>query len=110
MFYFFYFFIIIILDQLNIIKNTNNFNLVIRDNELRSKLFNLIIDFCEKIKFLHLDYMDSTNISQLTKIIIHFNNYLKYPLGIQIHSYGFYDTSDVVDDLKTSSRILRELR
>src|SRR2546423_9797349 len=40
-----------------------NLGLSIYDEELRRKIFDVIIDSCEKIKFLHLNYIDLKNIS-----------------------------------------------
>jgi hypothetical protein len=54
-----------------------NLVLSIFDDELRNSLFNIIIDSCEKIRYLHLSDIDVMNISQLSKIIFKFNNYLK---------------------------------
>src|SRR5215212_4394733 len=50
-----------------------NLSLSIYINELRKKIFDMVIDFCEKIKFLHLNYIDDfVNISQLSKMIFNF--------------------------------------
>jgi hypothetical protein len=76
---------------------------IIYDSELRRNLFNIIIDSCEKIKFLHLDYVDIVNVPQLYKMIVNANNYLKY-LTLEIDYY-----SDNVDRLKISSMILKDL-
>src|SRR5688572_4584268 len=38
-------------------------NLSIYMDKFRGKLFDAVIDFCKKIKFLHLKYIDSINIS-----------------------------------------------
>jgi hypothetical protein len=80
-----------------------NLVLDIYHNELRRKLFDTIIDFCEKIKFLHLSHVDIVNISQLSKMFVKFGNYLKYlTLGIK-----YYTSNE--DDLKISSMVLKEL-
>src|SRR5439155_8684141 len=52
--------------------------LQILNDELRKELFDTIINSCEKIKFLHLKNIRHINISQISKMIFNFNNYLKY--------------------------------
>jgi hypothetical protein len=89
----------------------------INDNELRRKLFDIIIDVCEKIKFLHLGHVDIVNIPQLSKIIANANNYLNY-LTLEIKSnnevrdnyfyHSYYDYYNK-DGLKISSMILKDL-
>ena len=71
----------------------------IYDGELRRNLFNIIIDSCEKIKFLRLDYVDIVNVPQLSKMIFSFNDYLKY-LTLNVNN---------ADRLKISSMILKDL-
>jgi hypothetical protein len=81
-----------------------NLVLGIYKDDLRRKLFDTIIDFCEKIKFLSLYAIDFTNIAQLFKMIFNFGKYLKYlTLGIKL--------PDVITDkgCSISSIILKEL-
>ena len=77
--------------------------LIIREDELRRNLFNLISDSCVRIKFLHLDHLDLVNTLQLSKIIVNFSNYLKYlTLGINFFGIVYNDTViDNNDDFKT---------
>jgi hypothetical protein len=91
-----------------------NLVLDVCDGETRVKFFDTIIDFGEKIKFLHLNNTDFTNISQLSKMISNLKNLEYLTLGIPFHhSSNIYyynschDNND--DDLKMSSMILKEL-
>src|SRR5438876_589100 len=71
-----------------------NLVLSICDYELSNELFDIIIDSCKKIKFLHLNNIDLGNISQLSRIL-NFNNYLKYlTLEFKFHGYN-YDKEDL---------------
>jgi hypothetical protein len=67
---------------------------------LRAKLFDAIIDFCEKIKFLHLSNIYSINIPQLSKMILNFGDYLKY-LTIEVN--GEVNSQIVLRELSKSS-------
>jgi hypothetical protein len=71
--------------------------LSIGESELRGKLFDTVIDFCKKIRYLHLNYISFTNVSQLSRMILNFQNHLKY-LTVETKE----------DDLKVSSMILKE--
>jgi len=77
-----------------------NLILGIYEDELRGKSFDVIINVCEKIKFLRLAYINLENFSQLSRMILNFNNYLRY-LTLEIK----FDHNC----LKTSSMILNEL-
>ena len=68
--------------------------------KLRAKLFDAIIDFCEKIKFLHLSNIYSINIPQLSKMILNFGDYLKY-LTIEVN--GEVNSQIVLRELSKSS-------
>ena len=46
--------------------------------ELRKKVFNSVIEFCEKIRFLRLNIIDSDDFTKLSKMIHKFNDSLKY--------------------------------
>src|SRR5947199_9216044 len=82
------------------------------------ELFDTIIEFCEKIKFLHLQNIDLINIPQLSKMIFKFENYLKY-LTLEVRfKYGNNnpyhccynaDVYDIKKSLKVSSMFLEEL-
>ena len=71
-----------------------------------TKLFDTIIEFCDKIKFLQLnniDFMDISQLSKMIKMILNFNNCLKY-LTLEVKF-----RTDSEDNLKLSSIILKEL-
>ncbi|RIA86693.1 hypothetical protein C1645_828921 [Glomus cerebriforme] len=90
--------------------------LSVRNDDFRKKLFDTIINFCDKIYFLHLNHIDFMNISQLSQMILIFNNYLKY-LIIEIKFYEpnhfsintNYNIDHENDYKKVSSMILKEL-
>ena len=73
------------------------------NGELRGKLFDTIIDFCEKIKFLHLYNIDLSNIPQLPKMIFKFENYLKYlTLEVKFRQDGLEISSMILEELSKS--------
>ena len=82
--------------------------LITCEDELRKILFDTIIDFCERIKFLHLSQINVTNIPQLSEMISKFNNYLKY-LTLEVNFYTRMFSCDNERALKISSMILKEL-
>lgn len=45
---------------------------------IRELIIDKIIDYCDKIKFLHLNYIDYKNIPQICNLVSHFRNHLKY--------------------------------
>ena len=81
----------------------------IYEDELRSKLFDEIVGFCEKIKFLHLKYIGFMNISQLSRMILNFSDYLKYlTLEIKFYNYTSRIPFDAVyeNNLEVSSKMV----
>src|ERR1051325_338456 len=76
----------------------------IYEDELRRELFDTIIDFCDKIKFLHLCNIDHINIPQISKIIFNFSSYLKY-LTIEVK----LDTTQIIWNVY-GAELLKELR
>ncbi len=71
----------------------------------REKVFESIINSCDKIKLLYLYDIGDKNIPQLFKLITQFNKHLKY-LSLQIKYYCAYN---IENNLKTSSMILKGL-
>ncbi|PKY29163.1 hypothetical protein RhiirB3_445687 [Rhizophagus irregularis] len=84
------------------------------DNHFKERLFDAIINYCEKIQFLHLCHIDYNDIPKLSKIILNFNNTLKF-LTLEVKFFNFehfsYNISinNDVDELKISSMILKLL-
>ncbi|EXX71352.1 hypothetical protein RirG_079290 [Rhizophagus irregularis DAOM 197198w] len=84
------------------------------DNHFKERLFDAIINYCEKIQFLHLCHIDYNDIPKLSKIIPNFNNTLKF-LTLEVKFFNFehfsYNISinNDVDELKISSMILKLL-
>src|SRR5581483_194566 len=79
---------------------------------LRKELFDMVINSCEKIKFLYLKNIDHINIPQISEMIFNFNNYLKY-LTLEILNpsarFPFNERGNYEEKLKISSEILEAL-
>ncbi|CAG8566176.1 4195_t:CDS:2 [Funneliformis caledonium] len=84
-----------------------------KDTE-RNNVYESIINYCEKIQFLHLLEIDHVDIPQLIKLIIHVRKHLKY-LSLQVknnrRSCISYRISKIYvnEPLRVSSMILENL-
>ncbi|CAB4402489.1 unnamed protein product [Rhizophagus irregularis] len=62
---------------------------------IRELIINNIIDYCDKIKFLHLNHIDYKNIPQICSLVSHFRNHLKY-LTLE-YNFKSFNTSNALD-------------
>ncbi|RGB27596.1 hypothetical protein C1646_768921 [Rhizophagus diaphanus] len=84
------------------------------NDHFKERLFDAIINYCEKIQFLHLGHIDYNIIPKLSKIISNFNNTLKFlTLEVKFFHYKHFSynigINDDVNELKISSMILKLL-
>jgi hypothetical protein len=93
-----------------------NLYLSIQSDFMRESIIENIINYCDKIKFLHLNHIDYKNIPQICNLVTHFKNHLKY-LTLE-YKFKFYNSNALdmfptntnkYENQKGSSTLLKEL-
>ncbi|RIA90750.1 hypothetical protein C1645_875899 [Glomus cerebriforme] len=80
-----------------------NLYLSVPIDDMREIIINSIIQYCDKLKFLHLSHINRKNVTQICKLLSHFKGHLKY-LTLEYKFIGSFviDTTTMFPNINTN--------